>query len=366
VSKLKKISPTAIFVLSVILVLSLSNIFFAEGIVSSDVFGTVSEVDKYGNVYTDIPEATILENGFEIGDMLLIELRGSSIIAPFVTTYGDVDRGNPLVRTTSGYVQLAINYGNFAKTYNLEIGDSITFKLKEKGAYKSELEIRHLVRTDNREDYASDAIFANFREVTIGNIKEGKLYRSSHPSTSDPRSPYASELMEEAGIKTVINLSDSQEELMNNLQYSDYYKTIYDQGNLIALNMGVDPMSDDFAMKLNKGILFMIEKEPPYLIHCVEGKDRAGITVALLGAIMDASTEEIYSDYVKSYENYYNVKENTPAYEAVERIISDLFVEMNNGNSVDDSNIKDVAMKYLTKKVGLTQDQINQLKQKLR
>jgi len=366
VSKLKKVFHTASFVLAVFLVLSLVNISFAQGIVSSDVVGTVSEIDKYGNVHTDIPETTIFEYGFEIGDMLLLKLDETNVIAPFVTTYGDVDRGSPLVRTTSGHVQLAINYGNFAKTYNLEIGETITIQLKEKGAYKSELEIRHLVRTNNRDDYASDEIFANFREVTLGNIGEGKLYRSSHPSIDDPRSPYASKLMEKAGIKTVINLSDSQEELMNNLQYSSYYKTIYDQGNLIALNMGVDPMSEDFARKLKEGLLFMIEKEPPYLVHCVEGKDRAGITVALFGAIMDASTKEIYSDYVKSYENYYNIEEGTPAYEAVERIISDLFVEMNNGDRVDDSNIKEVAIKYLTERVGLTKEQIYQLQQKLK
>ena len=64
-------------------------------------------------------------------------------------------------------------------------------------------------------------------------------------------------------------------------------------------------MSEDFANKLREGLLFMI-KRTPYLIHCVEGKDRAGITVALLEAIMDASVEEIYKDYVKSYENYFH------------------------------------------------------------
>ncbi|PNR89864.1 hypothetical protein X925_01295 [Petrotoga sp. 9T1HF07.CasAA.8.2] len=39
---------------------------------------------------------------------------------------------------------------------------------------------------------------------------------------------------------------------------------------------------------------------------------------------------------------------------------------MNNGNQVDDSNIKDVAIKYLTERVGLTNEQIYQLQQKLK
>ncbi len=280
--------------------------------------------------------------------------------------YGDVDRGKPLIRLTDGHVQLAINYGNFASTYGLKVGDLVLIKLKEKDTYKSELEIRHLVRTNNRADYDSDEVFANFREVRLGSIGQGKLYRSSHPSMNDPRAPYASKLMENVGIKTVINLSDSQDELLKNLQYSNYYKSIYDKGNLIALNMGVDPMSDDFAQKLETGLLFMISKEPPYLLHCVEGKDRAGIVTALLGAIMDASTEEIYADYVKSYENYYKVQYGTAAYDAVEEIISDLFVEMNDGEPVDDSNVKQVAIKYLTEKVGLTVQQVSQLQEKLK
>ena len=322
-------------------------------------------VNKYSE-YVDAPES--LEDYYTDAQIqiMLKCIETETFEAPFVTVYGDVDRGKPLIRLTDGHVQLAINYGNFASTYGLKVGDLVVIKLKEKGTYKSELEIRHLVRTNNRADYDSDEVFANFREVRLGSIGQGKLYRSSHPSINDPRAPYASKLMENVGIKTVINLSDSQDELLKNLQYSNYYKSIYDNGNLIALNMGVDPMSDDFAQKLQTGLLFMISKEPPYLLHCVEGKDRAGIVTALLGAIMDASTEEIYADYVKSYENYYKVQYGTAAYDAVKKIISDLFVEINDGKPVVDSNVKQVAMKYLTEKVGLTPEQIAQLQGKLK
>ena len=60
-----------------------------------------------------------------------------------------------------------------------------------------------------------------------------------------------------------------------------------------------------------------------------------------------------------------SIKPGTPAYDAIEKIIADLFKEINNGKPVDDSNIKQVAMKYLTEKVGLTQEQIAQLQEKL-
>jgi len=51
----------------------------------------------------------------------------------------------------------------------------VVIKLKEKGTYKSELEIRHLVRTNNRADYDSDEVFANFREVRLGSHRSRQI-----------------------------------------------------------------------------------------------------------------------------------------------------------------------------------------------
>src|SRR6056297_942966 len=214
----KKVLLVSLFMLFVIMI-------FAS------VSGTVAEVDKYGNVHTGILEEEFLAEGFELGDMLLITMGEQSVQAPFVTTYGDVDRGHPLVRISGGHVMMALNYANFAKTFSLEVGSPVSFELVEKAAYLEELEIRNLVRTDVREDYSSDAIFANFREVTMGQIGENKLYRSCHPSLDDPRAPYANLLVKEVGIKTVINLSDSDEELSEYLAYSDYYASLKEAGN---------------------------------------------------------------------------------------------------------------------------------------
>jgi GTP-binding protein LepA len=136
----------------------------------SEVSGTVSQIDKYGNVRTDIPADALTKEGFEVGDIVVIKVNDHLIQAPFVTTYGDVDRGKPLIRISDNYLTLAINYGNFGETYSLEVGDPVTIQLLKKGAYKSELEIRHLVKTNNRQDYESDEVFANFREVTVEKV----------------------------------------------------------------------------------------------------------------------------------------------------------------------------------------------------
>lgn len=330
------------------------------------VSGVVTEVDRFGNVHTDIEQSAVEAAGLEVGDMLRITLPEFDVLAPFVRTYGDVDRGDPLARIPREHIQLAINYGNFAEVFKLEVGSSVEIALVEKGTYLDELEIRNLVRTYDREDYESDEVFANFREVTLGDTAPGRLYRSTHPAMDNAWGPYANELMREAGIMTAINLSDSDEELEKAYDYCDYYRAIGEEGNVINLFMGVDLLSDDFAQKLRQGLLFMIEREPPYLVHCVEGKDRAGLTIALLGAIMDATAEDVFKDYVKSYENFYHVEPDTPAYAAVEKIIVDIFTDLNSGIPVDDRNIKNIAMRYLVDRVGLTLEEIEALQETMK
>jgi protein tyrosine/serine phosphatase len=56
-----------------------------------------------------------------------------------------------------------------------------------------------------------------------------------------------------------------------------------------------------------KGLIFMAQNEAPYLIHCTEGKDRAGFTAMLLGALMGAELREIVDDYMLSFYNYYGI-----------------------------------------------------------
>ncbi|MCR4920515.1 MAG: tyrosine-protein phosphatase [Bacteroidaceae bacterium] len=53
----------------------------------------------------------------------------------------------------------------------------------------------------------------------------------------------------------------------------------------------------------------------PYLVHCLEGKDRTGYVCALLEGLCGASYEEIVADYLATYNNYYRVNQvNNPAF----------------------------------------------------
>ncbi len=327
--------------------------------------GKITAVDKYGNSMTDISQATVAASGAEVGDIVVVKMGENELVLPFVTIYGDVDRGTPLLRVTGGSVQLAINYGNFSTKYGVSVGTEVSVYLREKGAYLSEIEVRHLTKLEKREDYSSDEAFANFREVTAGNIRPGILYRTSHPSLGDDRSSYAARLVEKHGINTVLNLSDTPEEFAANLAHSEYYRDLNDKGNVIAVGMGVDFAAKDFTAKVKAALEFMIAHDGPYAVHCVEGKDRVGIVIAVLEGLGGATVDEIVEDYMVSYENYYKVQNGAEGYKLVSKIMYDQLKEMNNGRPVTDDNVKAVVVSYLKNLVGLEDEQIDELETRL-
>lgn len=327
--------------------------------------GKISAVDKYGNSMTDITEDAVKASGAEVGDIVVVKVGEHAITVPFVTIYGDVDRGSALIRVTGGYAQLAINYGNFATTYGVAAGSEMQVYAREKGTYLSQIEIRHLTKLEKREEYSSDEAFANFREVTAGNIMPGVLYRVSHPSLGDERSTYAGRLVQEHGIRTILNLSDTPEEFAASLAHSDYYRSLHEAGNIIAVGMGVDFAAKDFLAKFKAALEFMIAHDGPYAVHCVEGKDRAGIVIAVLEGLAGATVDEIVEDYMVSYENYYKVQKGTEGYKIVSKIMHDQLKEMNNGQPVTDDMVKTVVVNYLTNMVGLSEEQVKALETKL-
>lgn len=326
---------------------------------------SVAIIDKYGNLTLDLSEFSLLAAGYEVGDIAEVTIGGFSYESPIGTAYSDVDKGNYIVRLTKGSVILAINYGDLAKTSSAVENAPVTITLEEKGGYLQEFELRHLVRTDVRSDYSSDEVFANFRMVSNGSIQKGMLYRSANPVLDDERAPYVATLTELVGIKTVINLADDKESLYANLDDAPYYKALVEEGSVIALNMGVTFTSDDFITKLREGLTFMANRNGPYLVHCNEGKDRAGFVTALLRAIMGATVDEIVEDYMLSYENYYGVEKGTERYELISKIILNLFADINGGKSVTDKNVKKVAETYLLNKVRLSPTQIDAIKDNL-
>lgn len=343
---------------------------------SNIVTATVKEVQKYGNVTMDIAPKALYDAGFETGDILKVTVSTTDLEIPFCTSYSDVDTGSLVVRDDQDNDRLvvAINMGDFSATYNTNVGDTLTFSLLEKEGYLGEYLIRQLTRTDNRADYVTDSIFANFRNISTSGINPGVLYRSSSPVNNElGRAAYADDLAEAVGVKTVINLADSKEEINSYIASdsfaSEYYKSLYENGHVISLNMGVDIAGEDFGSKLAEGLRFLSKNDGPYLLHCTEGKDRAGFASAVLECLMGAGYDEVVADYMTTYENYYNIEKGSEQYNSIAQsnIITSLTTVvcgLEKGTDISKVDLAKATENYL-EKTGMTADEIKDLKSKL-
>lgn len=330
--------------------------------------GKVVEIEKYGHTSTDIKITNFMKNGFKFADMLTVVYDNGFVVnAPFLDNYY-VEKGMPLVRAYDGHenVAVCINYGKIGKIAKADIGTGLTIFMDSPQEYITTYEIRKLKRTNDRNDYASDAIFANFRPISFGKIGDGILYRSASPINNElGRAKYGDALIKKAGVKTVINMADSDEDLAKHIAAKDfdspYYKSLIDNKNVTALNMAIDFESSEFASNIAKGAKFIASNKGPYLIHCTEGKDRAGFMSALLEALMGASKEEIIKDYMTSYDNYYGVKADSKKYDVIANDVIEMLKHISSTDDLTIENMQAGTHKYLLN-AGMKEEEIAVLK----
>ncbi len=338
------------------------------------VTGTVTEIEKYGHAVLDVKIADFEANGFALGDTVTVTAGDFSKDMPYLDGYY-VDSGEYMLRAYPGkeYLAVCINYGKFSEEAKVDVGSEVTVTLKEKEGALALQATYSLKYTDERSDYASDEVFANFREVTVGDIAAGKLYRSASPVNNEHnRATYADALIKAAGVKAVMNMADTQEEIDEYVAAEDfaspYYKSLLDAGKVAVLGMPVNYASDEFAEGVVKGLTFLAQNEGPYLIHCTEGKDRAGCASAFVEALMGASVEEIVADYMKSYENYYGVKAGDDKYDLIaEGNVKEMLRAMaglDKGADLTGVDLAKAAETYLTSH-GMKAEDLNALKANL-
>ena len=281
------------------------------------VTGMVTEIEKYGHAVLDVKISDFEALGFTLGDVVTVTAGDYTADMPYLDGYY-VDSGEAMLRAYPGkdYLAVCINYGKFNEVAKVDVGSEITVTMKEKGGAAALQATYSLKYTNDRADYATDEIFANFRPVVMGDIAEGRLYRSASPvNDENSRAATADKLIEAAGVKAVMNLADTDEEMAEYMAAegfaSPYYKSLVDAEAVIALGMPVNYASEEFGEGIVKGLTFLAQHDGPYLVHCTEGKDRAGFTSALLEALMGAKLEDIVADYMTSYVNYYHIDPTT-------------------------------------------------------
>ena len=343
----------------------------------------VAEIAKYGNLILDITGAELFNQGYEYGDVLEVRVAGRTVEVPLCSNYSDVDNGVAVLRAASddSPLVLAINMSDFATTYGIAAKSTIEeepgyewdyliqapveikITMKQEGGYRDQWLVHQLVGSVERSDYAhlSDEAFANFRVIDTTGMGAGKLYRSSSPiNPAIGRSTYADKAARDAGIRTVINLADPSN--VYETPEDSYYRSC----QVTYLNLGMDPLAEDFKAGLAQGMRSIISGEAPYLIHCNEGKDRAGFVSAVLECLMGATADEVVEDYMETFFNYYGVEKGTEKYNAV--VNSNIIPTLKTIFGVADIYTADLeaeAEAYLMEELGLSAKEVAELKMKL-
>ena len=343
---------------------------------------SIRKISKHGNVTLDTTFEELAKHNIEVGDIITVSVGDTSFDLPVGTSYTDVDSGSMICRfdCEDNEVTLAVNMGAFATVTGIAEKQTMTedpgyrwdirfpeirLVLKEKEGYLDVYRARNLTRTDARADYPdlTDDAFANFRAVSVSGLKENVLYRSSSPlDPSIGRNTYAMAAMAQAGIRAVVNLTDSTAAME---RYDSYSGSYYSTCAVINPEMGYDYESDAFASKVKDCVLFLLNNDGPFLVHCKEGKDRTGIFCAILSCFLGAGANEIERDYMITYSNFYFVGPDDAAYHVIlkENLVKTL-CELFDVDTLAQADLRACAAQYL-RSTGLTDAQLAQLAEKL-
>ena len=276
--------------------------------------------DSKAGVYVQISIDDFNALGFTYGDSVDIKFSNGYSLTdiPYFTGYY-VEAHKPLLLGYPGKetIKATINYGNdLWDVAGMRQGDTVSIFMHEKGKYLEEQEAGDIHYTNQRDDYPSDAVFANFRNVTVGRIAKKRLYRSASPCDNKyNRAACADDLAAKAGIRYILDLADSDQDIEKYSEQPDfdspYFMSLYKNGNVFPMSVSMNFLDQEFQSILVMALTEMSKKEGPYLIHCTEGKDRTGYVCMLLEALCGATYPEIVNDYMLTYDNYYGINEKT-------------------------------------------------------
>lgn len=95
----------------------------------NEIHGNILSINKFGSVHMNIMHEPWDKLNVKLGDFASFSLNGKHVKLPFVTTFGDVDKGKPLIiKDDYGRMEAAVNMGNFSKKYLAKIGDKFIIK----------------------------------------------------------------------------------------------------------------------------------------------------------------------------------------------------------------------------------------------
>lgn len=170
-------------------------------------------------------------------------------------------------------------------------------------------------------------VLLNFRDISENcDVKSGVIYRG-RALISDDMSEEDKAFVDSLKIRHIIDLRGNIE-IENSGAYYVPEGTVYHHKSAIKSDIHRDDNLNtdiEYARHMiekylvdayrnlpfdNEAYRFMIEciikKETPIYINCSAGKDRTGVGAMIGELLLGVSEEEIYDDYLKSYDNYYS------------------------------------------------------------
>ena len=213
----------------------------------------------------------------------------------------------------------------------------------------------------------------NFREICMGSITGGIIYRGGYPifKVDSERDAAYTKLVIQAGINCVLSLAEDNAGLERIAKIVPWYDDLLKKGNVIGLDIQFDfdfaykLESDIFKYKLRQGFRFMLTHNGPYLIHCNAGRDRTGFVAAIIGLLCGASIEEVVYDYMLTYGiKYANLKSGEPFF-ATRQFIYDQINTIINGKIEKADHLQANIEKYFFNEIGLTIEEVKELKKVL-
>lgn len=98
-------------------------------VIDNLIHATVIQISRFGSVHLNIKYEWWKKLELDRKDRIEIKLsRAETLCLKIGQTFSDVAEGEPLVlKDHYGRIQMAINMGSFAETFNIKIGDSVFF-----------------------------------------------------------------------------------------------------------------------------------------------------------------------------------------------------------------------------------------------
>lgn len=96
---------------------------------NGEIKAKIISTNKFGSLHLNVMHAAWDKLNARLGSKVDVMLNKKAIKIPFFTTFGEVEKGKPLIlKDDYGRIEIALNQGSFVKKYNIKIGDEVVVR----------------------------------------------------------------------------------------------------------------------------------------------------------------------------------------------------------------------------------------------